>query len=64
MPPLETSPLERPRSYARWALSHGISRAVLSSASWRGDPLAELMWSRVHCPSGQLDGGDGHRRRR
>ncbi|MBC7275621.1 cytochrome P450 [Nocardioides sp.] len=46
MPPLEASPLERPRSYARWALSHGISRAVLSSASWRGDPLAGLMWSR------------------
>jgi cytochrome P450 len=38
--------LEAPRSYARWALSQGINRAVLSVASRRGDPLAELMWSR------------------
>ncbi|MEI7056257.1 cytochrome P450 [Nocardioides sp. CCNWLW239] len=36
---------ELPRSYARWALSQGINRAVLSVASRRGDPLAELMWS-------------------
>ena len=37
--------LETPRSYARWALSQGLNRAVLSAMSRRGDPLAELMWS-------------------
>lgn len=37
--------LDAPRSYARWALSQGLNRAVLSYASRRGDPLAELMWS-------------------
>ncbi|GGU21639.1 cytochrome P450 [Nocardioides albus] len=46
MPRPELSVLEKPRSYARWALSQGINRAVLSFASRRGDPLAELMWSR------------------
>ncbi|MGH3349019.1 MAG: cytochrome P450 [Nocardioides sp.] len=46
MPLREMPPLEVPRSYARWALSQGLNRAVLSFASRRGDPLAELMWSR------------------
>ncbi|MGY0388328.1 cytochrome P450 [Nocardioides sp. WG-D5] len=46
MPRLDLRPIERGRSYARWALSQGINRAVLSLASRRGDPLAELMWSR------------------
>ncbi len=45
MPRLEPAPSERARSYARWALSQGLNRAVLSVASRRGDPLAELMWS-------------------
>ncbi|MER6973343.1 cytochrome P450 [Nocardioides sp. NPDC000445] len=46
MPRPELSPIDGARSYARWALSQGINRAVLSFASRRGDPLAELMWSR------------------
>ncbi|TQL66230.1 hypothetical protein FB381_0079 [Nocardioides albertanoniae] len=42
----EAAVLEKPRSYARWALSQGLNRAVLSGMSRRGDPLAEMMWSR------------------
>ena len=45
MPRLDLAPSEKARSYARWALSQGLNRAVLSVASRRGDPLAELMWS-------------------
>ncbi|MBG6099199.1 cytochrome P450 [Nocardioides luteus] len=54
MPRLDLRPIERGRSYARWALSQGINRAVLSLASRRGDPLAELMWSREVPDYGRL----------
>lgn len=42
---LEMPLVQKPRSYARWALSQAIPRAFLSVASRPGDPLAELMWS-------------------
>ncbi|WP_328527969.1 cytochrome P450 [Nocardioides sp. NBC_00368] len=54
MPRRDLPPIERGRSYARWALSQGINRAVLSLASRRGDPLAELMWSREMPDYGRL----------